>query len=91
MSRLNKNITGPNGTFRVDKADYMGIPGGLWSVEEVIEGPTIDSTHVGAFQTVIEAIECAHRVAGLGEIRTKPAPPIPKVDRRGLVAHSRKL
>ena len=88
MSKFVKYLQGPKGNFRVDKQRSMGIPGGLWSVEEVIVGPSIDSTHVGAFKTVEEAMVCAQAMAGLKQLRS-PEPKRPVTDRRRLVAHTR--
>ena len=90
MSKISKKICGPNGTFRVYKQDkILPLPANLWTVEEVLDGPSLNSAHVGVFGTVAEAVDAAHRIAGLTAF--KPQPVIPKVDRRGLVEHSRKL
>ncbi len=82
LDTCRETVEGPDGTFRVE---LQGDD--LWSVNQILvddrpNGP-IGSNVICSHPTAERALLCAHKRAGL------PTRPLP--DRRGLVAHSRKL
>jgi hypothetical protein len=83
-----KEVSGPEGLFRVDVQDAEGNKC-VWSVEKIFGDDNMQgSTLKGVYKTRGDAVEAAHQFAALSDY--KPTPLIPRVDRRGLVAHSRK-
>ena len=86
MSKFQKTVRGPNGTFQIDIQNDSS-----WSVEHVLvddrpDGP-IGTNIIGSHQTGREAMMHARNAAGLPHFE----PALPKIDRRGLVEHSRNL
>ncbi len=93
---VKKEVIGPRGTYEIDFQDD-----GQWSVEKIFGGGIprgqmavlTGSTVIGMLPTARKAMARARSAAGLPPFEytgSRPASrPIP--DRRGLVAHSRKL
>jgi hypothetical protein len=85
------DVIGPKGKFRVELQDDHGVGPMIWSIEHIFcddsaTGGAIGSQFVGHYATQEEAIDNAKKHAGW----TDPTP-VPRPDRRGLVAHSRAL
>lgn len=89
-----KTLEGPVGTYRVELQQDVGMGPCKWSVEHILvddrpNGP-VGSNIVAVYPTKEEALGYARLASGLrGNLLDTPALPLP--DRRGLVAHSRKL
>ncbi len=84
-----KDVMGPEGRlFRIDVQDGEGNKC-VWSVDEILgDGNLQGSTLMGVYKTRGDAHEAALQFAGVSD--WKPEPFNPFVDRRGLVAHSRR-
>jgi hypothetical protein len=86
-----KDVEGPEGLFRIDVQDAEAYGNRVvWSVDKILsDGPDLSGSQLmGVYKTRGDAHEAALKFAH-GTMPETPAPP--RVDRRGLVAHSRKL